>query len=124
MSSRSLLSPFSVIHNGDMTSSIISAVTLLPTLSMVSYDVSWTGTAPVGVVTVEVSNTYKQSADGTVTNSGNWTTLVLSSPTPVSGSTGNGFIDVDATAGYAIRLVYTRTSGTGTFNAVVNGKIA
>ena len=124
MASRPLLSPFSVISSGDMSAaSIASAVTLLPQLSMVSYDVSWVGTAPVGVVTVEVSNTYKQSADGSVLNPGNWTTLVLSAPTPVSGNSGNGFIDVDATAGYAIRLVYTRTSGTGTLNATVNGKV-
>lgn len=123
MSSRPLLEPFSVITNGDMSGNIISKVTITNQLSMLSYDISWTGTAPVGVMSVQVSNTYSQNGDGTVRNPGNWTTLVLSAPTNVSGNTGNGFIDVDATAAYAMRLVYTRTSGTGTMNATVKGKV-
>lgn len=91
---------------------------------MLSYDISWAGTAPVGVMSVQVSNTYSQYADGTVRNAGNWTTLTLSAPPAVSGNTGNGFIDVDATGAFAIRLVYTRTSGVGTMNATISGKVA
>lgn len=91
---------------------------------MVSYDISWSGSTPVGVMSVQVSNTYSKNADGSVRNAGNWTTLALSAPTNVSGNTGNGFIDVDATGSYAIRLVYTRTSGTGTMNATINGKVS
>src|ERR1700676_1547613 len=100
MSSRPMLTPFSVITNGDMSANIISAVTIVQNLSMISYDVSWTGTAPVGGMSVQVSNTYTQNADGTVRNAGNWTTLTLSAPTNVSGATGNGFIDVDATGAF------------------------
>lgn len=124
MASRPILSPFPVIVNGNMASSIISDVTVIQNTSMVSYDISWTGTAPVGTMSVQVSNTYSQNADGSVRNAGNWTTLTLSAPTPVSGATGNGFIDVDATGSYAIRLVYTRASGTGTMNATISGKVS
>ena len=124
MSSRPMLTPFSVITNGDMSANIISAVTIVQNLSMISYDVSWTGTAPVGVMSVQVSNTYTQNADGTVRNAGNWTTLTLSAPTNVSGATGNGFIDVDATGAFAMRLVYTWTSGTATMNATISAKVA
>lgn len=91
---------------------------------MISYDISWTGSTPVGVMSVEVSNTYSQNGDGTVRNAGNWTTLTLSATPTVSGNTGNGGIDVDATGFYAIRLKYTRTSGTGTMNATINAKVA
>lgn len=107
-----------------MSSNIISAVTVIQNTSMISYDISWTGTAPVGVMSVQVSNTYTQNADGSVRNAGNWTTLTLTSPPSVSGSTGNGFIDVALTGCFAIRLVYTRTSGTGTMNATINGKVS
>lgn len=124
MSSRPILSPFPVITNGDMSGNIISAVTVIQNSSMLSYDISWAGTAPVGVMSVQVSNTYSQYADGTVRNAGNWTTLTLSAPPAVSGNTGNGFIDVDATGAFAIRLVYTRTSGVGTMNATISGKVA
>jgi hypothetical protein len=124
MSSRPQAAPFSVITNGDMSANIISKVTIIQKLSMIGYDISWTGAAPVGVMSVQVSNTYSENADGTVKTPGNWTTLTLSSPTTVSGATGNGFIDVDATGAYAMRLVYTRTSGTGTMNATITAKVA
>lgn len=124
MASRPILSPYSVITNGDMSGNITSAVTVIQNTSMIGYDISWTGSSPVGSMSVEVSNTYSQNADGTVRNAGNWTTLTLSSTTNVSGSPGNGFIDVDATGAFAIRLVYTRVSGTGTMNAIVTGKVS
>lgn len=124
MSSRPQFTPYSVITNGSMAGNITSAVTIVQKLSMISYDVSWVGTTPVGVMSVQVSNTYSQNADGTVRNAGNWTTLTLSTPATVSGNTGNGFIDVDATGAFAMRLVYTRTSGTGTMNATISAKVA
>lgn len=122
--SRPQLAPFSVITNGDMAGNLTSAVTIIQKLSMISYDISWTGSSPVGVITVQVSNSYSQNADGTVKNAGSWTTLALSEPADVSGNTGNGFIDIDSTAGYAIRVIYTKTSGTGTMNVIINAKVA
>lgn len=124
MSSRPIAPPYSVITNGSMAGNITSAVTIIQNLSMISYDISWTGTTPVGVMTVQVSNTYAVNADGTVRNAGNWTTLTMSSPMTVTGNSGNGFADIDATGAFAIRLVYTRTSGTGTMNATLSAKVA
>lgn len=124
MSSRPQAEPHLVITNGDMSGNITSTPTIIQKLSMISYDISWTGTAPVGAMSVQVSNTYSVNSDGTVRNAGNWTTLTLSAPTPVSGATGNGFIDVDATGAFAMRLVYTRTSGTGTMNATITAKVS
>lgn len=92
---------------------------------MLSYDISWSGgSTPVGVMSVQVSNSYSQNADGSVRNAGSWTTVALSSPTNVSGNTGNGFIEVDLTGAYAVRLIYTRTSGSGLMTAIANGKVA
>lgn len=125
MASRPLFTPYPVVTNGDMSqTSIISKVTIIQSLSMVGYDISWSGSSPVGTCSVQVSNTYSQDSNGAVKNAGNWTTLTLSSPCSVSGNTGNGAIDVDATGFYAIRFVYTKVSGTGTLNVTVNGKVA
>ena len=106
-----------------MTSTVTSAVTVIKMLSQISYDISWTG-APIGTFYVQVSNTYSQNADGTILNPGNWTSLTLSAPTAAAGSASNGFIDVDATGAYAIRLQYVPSSGTGTLNATIAGKVA
>lgn len=124
MASRPLISPHSVIENGDMSASIISEVTIIQNVTMLSYDISWAGTTPVGVMSIQVSNTYEQNGEGEVKVAGNWTTLTLSSPTNVSGNTGNGFIEVTLTGAYAVRLVYTRTSGTGLMQAKINGKVS
>jgi len=107
-----------------MAGNIISAVTVVSQLTMISYDITWAGTTPVGVMSVELSNSYSLNVDGSVRNAGDWTTLTLSSTPSVSGNTGHGFIDIDATGAYAMRLVYTRTSGTGVMNAVINAKVA
>jgi|ERR1019366_6402085 hypothetical protein len=122
MASRPILSPQQVITNGDMTSTVTSLVTILQTTGKASYDISWTGT-PTGTFNVQVSNTYTQDSSGQPANPGNWTTLTLSAPTLASGSSGNGFIDVTVTGAYAIRLQYAATSGTGTLNATIAGKV-
>lgn len=119
---RAPLKPHSVITNGDMSGSITSDVTIIQNLSLIGYDISWTGSSPVGAMSVQISNTYSLNPDGTVRNAGNWTTLTLSAATNVSGNSGNGFIDVELTGANAIRLVYTRTSGTGTMNATIAAK--
>jgi hypothetical protein len=125
MSSRPLIKPFQVITNGNMSGNIISTPTIIDNLSMVSYDISWTsGSSPVGTMSVQVSNTYKQNASGQVLNAGNWTTVPLgTNTTNINTNTGNGFIDIDTIGAYAIRLVYTASSGSGTMQAFVASKV-
>lgn len=124
MSSRPLLKPHAVITNGGMSGSITSEPTIVQMLSLVSYTISWSGSTPSGVITVQVSNDYSVNADGSVKNAGTWSTLDLSDTATVSGNTGTGAIAISLIEFYAIRLVYTRTSGTGTMQAVVVGKVA
>lgn len=124
MASRPIFSPYPVITDGSLSGDLTSKVTVIQNLSLASYSLSWTGSTPVGTVSVEVSNDYSQNADGSVRNAGTWNALPLSISPAVSGNSGMGFIDIDAQAGYALRLRYTRTSGTGTLNVIVNGKVA
>lgn len=120
MASRPIFTPHSVITSQSMGASVTSDITIIQNLSMVSYELNWSaGSTPVGLAEVQVSNTYSQNGDGTVKNAGSWTTIASSA---VSGNSGTGFFDIDAIASYAIRLKYTRTSGSGTLNAVIAGK--
>lgn len=113
-----------------MAADITSSPTIIQKLSMMTYTIEWTGTSPVGVLAVQVSNNYSQDAQGQVANAGTWIPIwvqyqgipVVS--IPVTGNTGNGVIDVDEIGAYAIRLVYTRTSGVGTMNAMINAKVS
>lgn len=121
MASRPVLPPHPILSNEDMSSSFSSDPTVLLNLSMVSYDVSWSGSTPIGTLAVEVSNTVTFNADGSIRSAGNWTPLTSQA---VSGNTGGIFFDVVATAGYAVRLTYTATSGSGSMSAQVSGKVA
>ncbi len=122
MSSRPIFAPYQAIVSGDMSADVTSDVTIIQNVSMFSYDVSWTGSSPVGTLTVQVSNTYKKNAAGAVAVTGNWTDMPLT--TSVSGNSGTAFLDCLASSTYAVRLKYTRVSGSGTLNATINGKVA
>lgn len=138
MSTRSNLRPQIVIpsaqgspaNGSSMAANITSAPTVLQSLSKVSYSLSWSGTAPVGTASVQVSNDYAIGPNGLVINPGTWTTLELdvagtpSMTVPITGATGTAFIDILETVAYAIRLQYTAASGTGTLQAIINGKVS
>lgn len=124
MASRPILPVEQIITNGNMASASITSIpSIISNTSMVSYDISWSGTSPVGTVDVQISNTYKQNADGSVAVAGNWTSLTLSTPFSISGNTGFGMINLSDLSSYAIRIVYTKTSGVGTLNAYIAGKV-
>lgn len=124
MSSRPLFKPHKVVTNGSMAADIVSEVTIIQMLSLVSYSISWVGASPVGTISVEVSDDYAQDAAGIVKNPGNWSTLPLSTTASVAGNADSGVIDIQQIPAYAIRLRFTRASGTGTMQATVSGKVA
>lgn len=129
MSSRPIIPPNinkPIISSVSMASTITGPATVIQMLPGISYDISWTGT-PTGTFTIQVSNTYSQAPDGTVTHAGNWTTLPQSSfqgtyPAP-AGSAGNGFIDLFGISAYCARLVYTPSGGSGNLTCVTCAKV-
>lgn len=130
MSTRTNIRPATVVSAGDMSGNITSQATVLQSITGVGYAVSWAGTAPVGSLAVQVSNDYSLNSEGAVNNAGTWTTITLNvggtpaSSIAISGNTGNGFIDIDSTMAYAIRVVYTAGSGVGALTVIVTGKVA
>lgn len=118
-------------NTGSMGASFTSAPTVLDTLTSISFDCDWSGgSTPVGTLSVEVSNSFKLDCFGAVLVSGTWTTLSLNvngvvvQSVPVTGNSGSVFIDIDKTSADSIRVVYTRTSGSGTMVISAKGKVA
>lgn len=130
MSTRSGIRPYLVITNGNMSGNLISTPTVLQSLTMISYSISWIGTSPVGAISVQISNDYSINPAGFVNNPGTWNTMTLDlmgnpvTSIPVSGNSGQDFIDILQTGGYALRLLYTATGGIGTLNVLFNGKVS
>lgn len=129
MSTRPQAGPFAAISNASMSADIVSAITIIRDISVASYSYAWTGSSPVGTISVQVSNDVTFFPDGSINNAGNWVSLPLVvdgstiTAVPISGNSGNGILDIPITGVYAIRTIYTRTSGSGTLNAVINCKV-
>ena len=113
-----------------MAGNLVSAATVIQKLSMVGYSLTWSGVTPVGTVSVQCSNDYSLFPNGKINNPGSWSTLTVLyggaqvTVVPVTGNTCNGFIDIDSLSAYAVRLIYTAGSGTGTLQVIVNGKVS
>lgn len=132
MSTRPQFSPapvFTAVTGQSMAGNLTSLSTIIQKLSLISYSFSWAGSSPVGVINIQVSNDYSLNPNGSVNNAGTWNTMPVDlngttvTDIPVSGNTGNGFADIRLNGGYALRVIYTFTSGTGTLNAVINAKV-
>lgn len=114
------LPKYQVVTNGDMSASITSSPTNARYLDNVTYQADFTG-SPVGVFTVQVSGDYAQDMEGNVTNAGSWVDYPLTS-TLSTGAGSPAYADLNQLGSFWVRLVYTRTSGTGTLQAYVSGK--
>ncbi len=117
-------------NGNDMSGNIISSPFFLNDQAGCSFGFSWSGSSPVGTISIQGSNDYAVPAvNGKIANPGTWNTLTLNyggsavTSVPVSGNTGNGIIDVTITAIYAVRAVYTSVSGTGKLIATLFCKV-
>ncbi len=121
MSSKRKLTRFKTITNGDMsTASITSAVTNIGNWDNIGLQFVWTG-SPVGTFAVQVSIDHAQDQFGNVTNAGTWVPLTLS-PSPITSLGSPIYIDMTQLSAPWIRVVYTKTSGSGTLQTYISAK--
>lgn len=110
-------------NGSSMAGNIISAPEILYLMSKCSFSFNWTGTSPVGTISIQGSNDFSLNNALNPYNSGTWNTLTLNyggsavTTIPISGNSGNGIVDVTAIGIYAVRLVYTAGSGSGTLTS-------
>lgn len=116
---------FQIMTSGNMASaSITSTVTQIQFLDNIGIQINYTGSSPVGVVNVQISADYAQDPQGVVTNTGNWINMTFGTTTDIAipGATSPIYFDIQETSAPWIRVVYTKTSGTGTMNAFITAK--
>ena len=101
----------------DMSTSQTSYITSIKNQDKASIFVSWAGTAPDGVLTVEARNRKENMGP----DSG-WKTLDMGTAIAISGASGDHTLIFNELPFTDLRLVYTRTSGTGTINAFIGSK--
>lgn len=121
MSRSNILTPFKIVNAVSMAASITSTITNTQYLDNVGIQGTFTG-APTGAFSVQISADHAEDANGNVTVTGNWVTLTLSPAPTASGSGDSFYIDLNQLSAPWIRLVYTRTSGTGSLTAYITAK--
>jgi hypothetical protein len=123
MSRKDNLRVYQNITNGNMASaSITSPATCIEWLDNIAIQLNFTG-SPVGTFQIQVSVDYAQDIGGKVTNAGNWVAVTLPSSPVAAGAPGQIIIDLNQLASPWIRVVYTRTSGSGSLNSFISGKM-
>jgi len=123
MGRKDVLKIYQVITNGDMSqATLTSKVTGIQYMDNIPIQLNFTGT-PTGTFAVQGSLDYSQDFQGNVTSVGNWVPLVLSPSPAATGAAGSILLDLNQLSFPWIRVVYTKTSGTGTLNAFVGGKM-
>lgn len=106
-----------------LATSVTSSPTNIEGVDNVGYQINFTGT-PTGTFTVEVSADYQPgtSPHEEPINAGNWIALPISPAVTASGAAGSAYIDLNQLSAPWIRIVYTRTSGTGSLDVYVTAK--
>lgn len=123
MSRKSNRVAYSNITNASMGANVTSSVSDIIYLDNIGVQVTWSaGSTPVGVLSIEVSADYAQDYLGNVTNAGNWV-AIGSLTAAVSGNSGSVYFDINQISAPWIRVVYTRTSGSGTLNSKIVAKM-
>jgi hypothetical protein len=104
------LTPVWIFQKQDMGASFNGDPVKLQFEDNLGIQCAWTGT-PTGIVTVQVSLDYDNLG---------WQTMIFSpTPSQPSGSAGNNWFEINQSPAAWVRVIYTRTSGTGLFSAKI-----
>jgi len=118
--SKNFLPVIQVITAGDMSANVTGPATNISYLDNVAMQLNFTGT-PTGTFSVEGSLDHKEY-NGQIVNAGNFIPLSLATTPVASGAAGQILLDLNQLSFPYIRIVYTRTSGTGSLDAFISAK--
>jgi hypothetical protein len=118
-----VLQPIPLVTAGDMSASITSKVISTRYLNQGSVALLFSGT-PTGTFTVESSHDYVPDNEFRTSPPavGTWQALDLGTTLSATGAAGSLGVDITLSGVPWLRVVYTRTSGTGTLNAYISAK--
>jgi len=103
---------YKMFDAADISSTITSPEVNVINLDQASIFVSWSGSSPYGTLEVQFKNG----------DNGAWFTVDMGGPIPILNSSGQHILIFHELPHTAMRLVYSRISGTGTIDAVITAK--
>lgn len=121
---KNFLNNFKIVSAGDMSqATVTSSIVNIQGLDNIGIQVNLLTGTPTGTFDVKISADH-QEVNGVVKTTGNFIALGSSyQVTMTAGSPSNIYFDLSQLSATFIELVWTKTSGTGTFDAFVVGKM-
>lgn len=113
MGRKNVLKSFKMIDSGDLSGNITSSVTSVINMDKASVHLNWSGSSPVGTVTVEARNGEDNP----------WYELDFGSTISISGNSGDHQLVLNELPFTDIRLQFASTSGTGNIDAIITSKV-
>lgn len=115
------LKPVHIIDNVSTATSITSGAVEILLQDNIGIQLKWSGTT-AGTFAFQISADHLEDAEGNILNAGNWISLTVSPPIVAAGSPDDAYVDFNQLSARYIRIVFTRSGGTGALNAYVIGK--
>lgn len=112
MGRKNVIKSFKMFDAGDISGSITSSTTNVINQDKASIHLEWTGTSPVGTITVEARNGENDS----------WYELDFGTTISISGNSGDHQLVFNEMPFTDIRIQYASTSGTGSLDATFTSK--
>lgn len=122
MGRKNVLTPVVLESAKSLSASFVTSPTTVLFQDNLSYQINITTSDAVGTFSIEASNNYQEQNSLDTADAGDWLTLTLDG-TPTLASTSDIIgISLNQFPYKAIRLRYTRTSGTGAAEILIAGR--
>lgn len=118
MGRKNVIKTHRIFDAQSIASTVTSDITNVINLDQASIFISWTGSSPVGVLTVEATNDDPSQNIPVAT----WRSLDFGSAINISGNSGSHDLIFNELPFAAIRIKYTATSGAGNLTATISAK--
>ena len=118
MARKNVIPSFKMLDSVSISTDQTSSTTNVTNLDRATIVLEWTGTSPVGVVTVEAQKKEIQNALADTS----WIELDFGATIAISGNTGNHVLILDNLDFTDIRVQYVATSGMGSLTATLTAK--
>ena len=116
---KNVIKSFAMLDSISMAANATSSIVNVINLDKASIFIDWSGTSPVGTITVEARN---KPVDLNNVEDGLWYALDFGTPISVAGNTGDHLIVLNELPFDSIRIQYAATSGSGTIDALITAK--
>lgn len=123
MSRKNNLLSYKLISAGDMSGNLASPATNIQFLDNIGIQANVVSGTPTGVLQVQVSADYLEDNNHNILNAGHWVSLTPAQQSLTAGAPAQTYFDLNQLSSPWVRLIYTRTSGSGSLDAFITAKM-